>query len=36
MGAIVPLLIRYQYPRAKDLVERLGNMAKNDRQVFSC
>ena len=36
MGAIIPLLIRYQYPRAEDLLERLGNMTKNYRQVFLC
>jgi len=30
------LLIRYPYPRAKDLVERLGNMTKIYQQVFLC
>ena len=33
---VAPLLIRYPYPRANDLVERLGNIVKNYRQVRLC
>ena len=33
---VARLLIRYPYTRAKDLVERLGNMVKNYRQVRLC
>jgi hypothetical protein len=36
MRVIIPLLIRYPYPRAEDLVERLGNMTKHYRKVCLC
>ena len=36
MRVVIPLLIRYQNPGAKDLVKRQDSMTKNFQQVYLC
>ena len=36
MTVVIPLLIRYHYPGAEDLVKRQDKLTKNFQQVYLC